>query len=146
MNFKDYTFKKPELLIRALNTKDFAEKYEQATGETIAHNLPMRTLGDAVLSLILADYYFNQPNATQDSINKGMERIESEVPLSKIAKEWGIPNQLKASQNEIKTGNHLTQRFLSESLEAVIAAIFLDAGYEKCKNIILHWLDEDGKL
>ncbi|MBA3044958.1 MAG: hypothetical protein KKH41_03370 [Candidatus Thermoplasmatota archaeon] len=135
-----YPFENPKLLEQALTTQDYS-KQEKDKGNKVPCQMPMRTLGDRVLSLILAEYYYPL-YATQKEINDAMEMIEcskGECILAEFLK-FQIVNK---SNND---KNLDSEDFLSETTEAIIAAVFLDSDYYTCKDVVLGWLRETKQI
>ena len=135
-----YTFKDPELLKTALTHSSYVKACVQ--GEGVRDNERLEFLGDAVLGLCVGEQIFR----TYDSINEGsMSRARAvavcEGTLYEAAKELGIPAVLRLSYGEASSGGRDKPSILSDALEAVIGAIYLDGGLEEARRFILSFTD-----
>jgi len=128
-----HAFRDWHLLERALTHRSWA--YENLVGAADdeirdAENESMEFVGDSVLGLIIAEQlYRRHPNATEGDLTLMKHHLVSTVTLSRIAEQLGIGEYVRVGRGEEKTGGRKKQALLANTLEAVIASVFLDGGY-----------------
>jgi ribonuclease-3 len=135
-----YYFKNPALLINALTHKSYVnEKHSQG----LKDNERLEFFGDAVLGLVISDYIFHmKPSSQEGELSKIRAAIVSESSLSTIAREIGIGPQVLLGKGEEKSGGGNKNSILANAFEALIAAIYIDGGYEKTYNVITSLLKD----
>lgn len=122
----DHTFNKPELLRQAITHKSFA--YE-TTGDSSFHNESMEFLGDAILGFLVTDIiYHDFPSVSEGRLSKIKAYLVSSANLSVLANKIGLHQHLRLGRGEEKTGGRKKKALSANAFEAVIAAIYLDAG------------------
>ena len=122
----EHTFRNPELLRKALTHKSFA--YE-TTEDSSFHNESMEFLGDAVLGFLITDIIYHAfPSVSEGRLSKIKAYLVSSANLSVLAKNIGLHHHLRLGRGEEKTGGRKKKALSANALEAVIAAIYLDAG------------------
>jgi ribonuclease III len=116
-----YRFVDPELCARALT-------HRSAGG---IHNERLEFLGDAVLNCAVADMLCRAfPEADEGELSRRRANLVSGESLAAIASAAGLGEQLRLGSGEQKTGGYRRASILADSLEAVIGAIFLEAGFD----------------
>ena len=101
------------------------------------NNERLEFLGDAVLNLVAADQlYRRHPQASEGDLSRLRARVVSAEPLAQIAQRLGLGEVLLLGSGELKTGGFRRQSILSDGLEAVIGAIYLDAGLEQARILV----------
>ena len=138
-----YVFQNPGYLERALTHSSYAN-------ETGAHDHHLRCnerlefLGDAVLSLIASRYLFARfPNYKEGELSQLRSRIVCEGALCNYAKQIGLGEWLLLGKGERKSGGAQKPAILADAFEAVLAAMYLDAGEnapERVSNFLLPFL------
>jgi ribonuclease-3 len=92
-------------------------------------NEQLEYLGDALLGFLVAEYLVARfPDWTEGQLSKSRSRLVSTVPLSLAAKRLGLGDHLRLGRGEEKTGGRQKPALLADTFEAVVAAIYLDAG------------------
>ena len=137
-----YIFVDKSLIERALTTKAFAlEKKAQNpdSDEKIEDQEIFCTLGDAVLKLILVDRLIQEGSDTAAMITTQKEKIENRETLGFISKNLEVGDFIRLGVGERKQRIHEQQNTLAETLEAIIAAIYLDVGFDASKMVIMKW-------
>lgn len=125
-----YFFNDTSLLERALRHRSAGSQ----------HNERLEFLGDAVLSLIIANELYNRhPRAEEGSLSRMRSSLVNGEILAKFAEQLGIGPYLSLGHGEKKSGGQKRQSILSDALEAIIGAIYLDGGMEPCCNCVLKW-------
>lgn len=125
-----HVFKDPGLLTQALTHRSAAA----------AHNERLEFLGDALVNLIVAEALFQHwPKADEGTLTRARAELVRESALAVIARELDIGSRLTLGPGELKSGGHRRDSILADALEAVVAAIHLDAGFETCRQVVLPW-------
>jgi ribonuclease-3 len=120
-----YSFRDPALLEAALT--------HRSAGRTNYERLEF--LGDAVIALSAADLVFAEyPVADEGELSRYRAALVSGTTLAEIATELGLGLQLRLGGGELKSGGHRRGSILSDALEAVIGAIYLDSGFEAARS------------
>lgn len=98
------------------------------------NNERLEFLGDALLNAIVAEYIFEQfPRASEGDMTRLRASLVSGVTLAELAREQELGASIVLGPGELKTGGHRRESILADTFEALIAAIFLDAGWETCR-------------
>jgi ribonuclease-3 len=119
-----YSFRDPALLEAALT--------HRSAGRTNYERLEF--LGDAVLTLAAAELVFAAyPDADEGELSRYRASLVSGSSLAERAQELGIGLQLRLGGGELKTGGHRRGSILADAIEAVIGAIYLDAGFDAAR-------------
>lgn len=104
----------------------------------VKYNERLEFLGDSVLQLCITEYLFNKfKNKTEGELTKIRALIVCENSLYEIAKVWQLGRYLNMSKGEELTGGRERTSILADSVEAVIASIYLDKGMETAREFIL---------
>ncbi len=107
--------------------------------DTVNSNERLEFLGDAVLSLIIAEFLFKKyPLEEEGFLTEIRSRIVNRASLSCLAKKLGIDVLLQHDKSTIHRGNF---KFIyGNALEALIGAVYLDKGYKNCRKFVLNQL------
>ena len=133
-----YTFRDLGLLEHALTHTSRA--HEDVSGG-VRDNESLEFLGDAVLGFIVADLLFRQfPQFSEGEKSKAKATLVSTTSLARIASALSIGDYLLLGRGEEKTGGRKKQALLADTVEAVIAAIFLDGGVEAARGFVVRQL------
>lgn len=123
-----HTFANAALLEQAFTHKSFHN--ERATDATLSHNERLEFLGDAALGLALSDFLMRVfPDASEGELSKIRASLVNESVLAEVAKQFEMNQYLKLGKGEILTKGSEKPRLLASCLEAVIGALYVDAGY-----------------
>ncbi len=132
------TFKDPQLLERALTHKSFANE-----NKVPYHNERMEFLGDAVLSLIVSEHLMRTcPDSTEGDLSRLRAAIVSEPALAVIGRTLALGSYLLLGKGEEQTGGRDKDSLLADALEALIAALYLDAGKDTAEAFILRFFED----
>lgn len=131
-----YTFSNKCLLERALTRKAYALEQKQQNIECEDQEI-YRTLGDAVLKTVLIDLLIKSGVNSRGEITSRKKSLEREEGLAKISRRIGIGSVLKLGKGEEKQKADEEPYVLAETFEAVIGAIYLDGGFEACRETIV---------
>lgn len=136
-----HVFKNKALLEEALTHKSYFHEHRDA----VFYNERLEFLGDAVLGLVVVEHLFRLKDQYPESVLAKMKSfLVSEGVLADIASSLSLGTYMRLGRGEEATGGRNKKSILSDAFEAVIGAIFLDAGYEKTKETVLFFLK--GKL
>ena len=104
------------------------------------NNERLEFLGDAVLGSIIAEYlYMHFPAADEGQLTRTRASLVNKKFLADVARQLEIGNQLALGEGELKSGGWHRDSILSNAVEAIIGAIYLDAGYDSCRDEVLRW-------
>ena len=137
----NYQFKSNRLLQEAL-THSSARKSSKANNERLEF------LGDRVLGLIIAEELLRlNPNSTEGQIATYYNYLVKKETCAIIAKEIGLENLLTLGKSVKRTNDRQKDKILGNAIEALIGAIFLDAGFEISKQLVLKvWRKQIGTV
>ncbi len=134
----DYKFKNQKLLKEALTHSSYANEHKSSG---LKCNERLEFLGDAVLSIVVADYIFeNCPELPEGELTKLRAALVCEKALYKFGKQINLGDYLLLSKGEKNGGGAERPSIVSDAFEAVIAAIYLDGGIEPAKKHILRFV------
>jgi len=121
------------IYVEALIHRSYLEENDQFT----LSNERLEFLGDSVLNLIIGEYLFNKfPNEEEGFLTKVRAKLVNRNALSLVAENMNLGELLIISSSVPKSITHNSKSMLSDALEALIGAIYLDKGIETCKNFI----------
>ncbi len=126
-----HTFAQPELLNRALT-------HGSISSTTRPDNQRLEFLGDRVLGLVMAEKLLtDDPNAPEGTIAPRFNALVRKEACADVAREVALGDVLKLGRSEMMTGGRRKQALLGDAMEAVIAAVYLDAGFTVARNMIV---------
>ncbi len=132
-----YTFKNKELLKTALTHTSYAYENNKESNEKLEF------LGDSILEFVSSKYlYANYKKLKEGEMTKVRATVVCEESLYKIAKMHNFGDFLYLGKSEKKTGGKNRPAILADSVEAVIAAIYLDGGLEEADKFIIQNLEK----
>jgi len=106
-------------------------------------NERLEFLGDAVLGLIVTDYlYRSYPDLPEGELAKARAAVVNSVSLAGAARQLHLGTALLLGKGEDSSGGRLKPSILADAMEAVIGAVYLDAGYAATEQIVLRLLEE----
>lgn len=133
-----YTFKNKDLLKTAFTHTSYA--YENK----VESNEKLEFLGDSILEFISSEYiYKNYPNLKEGEMTKVRATVVCENSLYKVAKLHNFSDFLYLGKSELKTEGYKRPAILADSVEAVIAAMFLDGGIVPASEFIITNLKDE---
>jgi ribonuclease III len=142
-----HKFADPKLLERSLTHRSWAYENLPAGDELAireAENESMEFLGDSVLGLVIAEELFSKhPDKNEGDLTLMKHHLVSTATLASVAATLSLGNFVKFGRGEEKTGGRKKQALLANSLEAVIAAVFLDGGYSAARVFITRIFREE---
>jgi len=130
-----YKFKDKQLIIEALTHKSYKKPY---------NNERLEFLGDAVLDLIVGEYLYNKfPNKDEGTLSKIRASLVNEGGFAKLAKVLNLGDYLFLSTAEENNRGRTKKSLLSNAFEALMGAIYLEAGLERAREIAIKLLEEN---
>lgn len=127
-----YRFADPGLLETARTHSSYANDVETAVS-----NERLEFLGDAVVGLVLADHLFGaNPGWSEGDLTRARSRLVDRSGLARVARGLGLGRFLRLGRTELQSGGSEKDSILSDALEAVIGAVYLDAGPEAAQSFI----------
>ena len=125
-----YSFKNTALFDMALTHRS----YKGANNERLEY------LGDAILSLVIAEYlYISFPNAKEGQMSRLRSLLVKGVTLAEIGKAFKLGDYLNLGGGELKSGGFRRESIIADAVESLIGAIYLDSDHDTCKNVVLQW-------
>ena len=107
------------------------------------HNERLEFLGDGIVNLLVAEVLFQRwPKADEGALTRARAELVREASLAIIARRLELGARLTMGPGEMKSGGHRRDSILADALEAVVAAIYLDSGFEACRAAVLPWFEE----
>ncbi|ATI40864.1 ribonuclease III [Pacificitalea manganoxidans] len=126
-----HRFTRPELLSRALTHPSIAT-------ETRPSNQRMEFLGDRVLNLVMAEALYTADRyADEGQLAPRYNVLVRKETCADVARDIDLGAVLRLGRSEMMTGGRRKQALLGDAMEAVIAALYLDAGLDIAREIIL---------
>lgn len=126
-----YCFKREELLTFALTHRSAGSP----------NNERMEFLGDALLNYIVAEALFERfPVASEGELTRSRATLVKGDTLAEIAQRLDLGQYLLLGGGELKSGGWRRASILADALEAIIGAVYLDAGMPTCKQVVLQLL------
>ena len=129
-----YSFKDTSLLVTALTHSSYANE----SRDKISDNERLEFLGDSVLGLVIADYLYGMFDQYREgNLTKIRASIVSEGSLAEIARSIELGEFLYLGKGESNTGGRNRDSILADAVEALIGAVYLEAGLEQAKEVII---------
>ena len=133
----EYTFKNKELLKTALTHTSYA--YEK----NVQSNEKLEFLGDSILEFISSKYIFDKyTNLKEGEMTKLRAEVVCEKSLYKVAINHNFSDYLLIGKSQLASCGNKNQAILADSVEAVIAAIYFDAGLDEAEKFIIENLKD----
>jgi ribonuclease-3 len=101
------------------------------------NNERLEFLGDALVNLVVAEMLFEaRPRAEEGELSRLRAHLVSGAALAERARDIGLGDDLLLGPGELKSGGFRRDSILADAFEAVIAAVYLDGGYEACRTLL----------
>jgi ribonuclease III len=121
-------FRQPKLLAEALRHRSYVNENPP---DGLADNERLEFLGDAVLGLAVGHLLMdNRPDLSEGDLSRTRAGLVNETQLADIARSLEIGNHLQLGRGERQTGGQNKNSILADAFEAVVAAIYLDGGFD----------------
>ena len=126
-----HTFTRRELLTQALTHRSHGA----------SHNERIEFLGDAVLNCVVAALLFERfPGSREGDLSRLRASLVRQETLFVVAQTLELGDCLRLGEGELKSGGFRRPSILADALEALFGAVFLDAGFEKAREVIIRLL------
>jgi len=127
MRALDYEFDDQALLTLALTHRSRGSKnYER-----------LEFLGDSILGFVVADWlYKNYPQLAEGKLSRMRSSLVRKETLAKVARKLELSSYLILGEGELKSGGFNRDSILSDTVESIIGALYLDSGFETAKDFI----------
>ena len=120
-------FLNPGLLTQALTHRSFSAD----------HNERLEFLGDSVLGLAVADLLYQRLNTLPEGdLSRVRANLVKQDTLHHLAVELGLPEVIRLGEGEARSGGHKRPSILADALEAVLGAVYLDAGFMSAQALV----------
>ena len=116
--------------------------YANEMRHQVRYNERLEFLGDAVLSIIVSDYLFNNYTVPEGDLTKLRAALVCERSLDVMANKIGLGDYLRLGHGEEMTGGRTRPSIIADAFEALIAAIYLDSGIESAREFVLPFVIE----
>jgi ribonuclease III len=133
-----HAFRSQELLVRALTHRSLAKQMAQEAGrEGAGDNERLEFLGDAVLNLVVAEALFAaHPEWHEGELTRVRAQLVSRQNVAGVAAGIELGRHVRLSKGEERSGLRLKSTVLSDTMEAVVGALFLDGGLEPVRAFV----------
>jgi ribonuclease-3 len=120
-------FRRPELLAQALTHRSYGAN----------HNERLEFVGDAVLNCVVAATLFERfPAIPEGELSRVRASLVNRGTLARLARGLSLSAEIRLGEGELKSGGADRSSILADALEAVIGAVFVDAGYDAARRVI----------
>ena len=125
-----YRFSRSQLLEQALTHRSYSRS---------VNNERLEFLGDSILNLIISDYIYRHfEGASEGRLSRIRASLVKQGSLADVARNIHLGDHILLGGGELKSGGFRRDSILSDGLEALIAAIYLDSGYAEAEKMVLH--------
>lgn len=141
-----YMFKNPSLLVRAATHSSYANEMNRRINTHMPHNENFEFLGDSVLGFIVADELLSKnPDKNEGWLTQIRAAVVCESSLTECARRLGVEDILIIGNNLYKERGNKKNSVLSDAMEAIFAAVYLDGGIEAARDVIARCLSDNIK-
>ncbi len=136
-----HSFARPELIVQALT-------HGSITGPNREDNQRLEFLGDRVLGLVMAEALLAADrDAAEGQIAPRYNRLVRRETCAEVARDIDLGAVLRLGRSEMKSGGRRKEALLADAMEAVVAAVYLDAGFDAARAVVLGlWGDRIGAV
>ena len=123
----EHTFTTPQLLVQALTHRSFSAD----------HNERIEFLGDSVLNLAVAGLLYERlGELPEGDLSRARANLVKQETLHHVAVTLGLPDVLRLGEGEAKSGGQKRPSILADALEALLGAVYLDAGFDVASGLV----------
>jgi ribonuclease-3 len=131
-----YRFRDRALLLRALTHRSWVGDHPPSSGSSFSDYEQLEFLGDAVLGFLASDYLIRRfPQYPEGKLTPLRAAMVNRARLYKVALEVGLGQFLRLGKGEERSGGRGKRALLANSMEALLGAIYLDAGMPSCRDV-----------
>ena len=125
-----YQFKQTELMEQALTHRSYSRQF---------NNERLEFLGDSILNLIISNHIYQRfESADEGDLSRIRASLVKEETLAQVARQIDLGDFIRLGGGELKSGGFRRASILSDALEALIGAIYLDSDYAQTEAAVLH--------
>ncbi len=129
----DHKFSNPDLARQALTHRSFGTP----------HNERLEFLGDSLLNCAVATLLYERfTNLPEGDLSRLRASLVNQSSLSQVAAGLGLGERLRLGEGELKSGGFRRPSILADAVEALLGAVYLDAGFEAVRGSVLHLLGD----
>ena len=122
-----YRFSNPDLATLALTHRSAGKP----------NNERLEFLGDALVNLLVAELLFEaHPRASEGELSRLRAQLVNGLALAGVGRELELGDALRMGPGEMKSGGHRRDSILADAFEALLAAVYLDGGYDACREVV----------
>ena len=126
-----HTFTKPEFLVRAVTHSSMTSPHRD-------DNQRQEFLGDRVLGLVMAEALLNADmGASEGQLAPRFNALVRKETCADVAREIDLGAVLKLGRSEMKSGGRRKEALLADGMEAVIAAVYQDGGFDTARDLVI---------
>ncbi|MDT8854519.1 ribonuclease III [Paracoccaceae bacterium Fryx2] len=126
-----HDFRSPDLLLRAVT-------HASISSSTRPDNQRLEFLGDRVLGLVLAEALLTADSAASEGqLAPRFNALVRKEACAEVARDLGLGDVLKLGRSEMMSGGRRKEALLGDAMEAVIAAVYMDGGYDAARAMVL---------
>jgi len=138
-----YKFRNKKLLDEALTHPSYAQQERHR----VPHNQRLEFLGDAVLSLILAERLFHDlPGEREGELARARSALGKGELLATLARKLGLPACLRLAKGDAAAGGREWMSSQEDAFEALIGAVYLDSDFATARGVVLQWFGDLDEL
>lgn len=129
----EYQFSSNDLLLEALTHRSAGSK----------NNERLEFLGDSILNFVIAAELFHRyPDSSEGDLSRVRASLVNKDGLALVAKDLQLGDWLILGSGELKSGGYRRNSILADAVEAIFGAVYLDAGFDICRDLILRLYKE----
>jgi len=128
----EYRFNEPRLLEEALTHRSIGSR----------NNERLEFLGDSVLGMVVSSRLFERfPQASEGDLTKMRARLVRGTTLARLGRELELGSEIMMEPGVLKSAGFRNASILADAVEALLGAIYLDGGFEACRDLIVRKFD-----
>lgn len=126
-----YRFQNHELIQEALTHRSVSGRY---------NNERLEFLGDSVLNFIIGEALFQKfPEAREGQLSRLRASLVKGVTLAELGQQFHLSDHVRLGAGELKSGGRRRSSTVADTVEAIIGAIYLEAGFDQCQAVVTRW-------
>jgi ribonuclease III len=134
-----YTFGDRGILLQALTHTSYGHEFLQDKPVALRDNERLEFLGDAILDVVVSDILLETfPESNEGQLSKMRAAVVNERTLAEVARSISLHDVIRLGKGEAQTGGNNKPSILSSTFEAIIAAIYLDGGFNAAFPVVRH--------
>jgi ribonuclease III len=136
-----YVFENKDILINSLIHRSYVNEHREGI---LSHNERLEFLGDSVLGLVVADYLYHRlPTYSEGALSQLRSKLVEATTCAKYLQKLGLQDYILLGRGEKMTEGRNKISILADAFEAVVGAVYLDAGLSVTKSFLLCHFEEE---